>query len=124
MSKQEKRMRRYLMNNILKYKDYRATINYSAEDNVLFGKIEGINALVTFEAENVSELQSAFEEAVDDYLIYCEDHGIKPEKEYKGTFNVRISPELHKQISVEAENEHISLNKYIENALKNSLTAS
>lgn len=112
------------MNNILKYKDYRATINYSAEDNVLFGKIEGINALVTFEAESVDELQSAFQEAVEDYLIYCKDHGIEPEKEYKGSFNVRISPELHKLISIEAEHEQISLNKYVENALKQSLNVS
>lgn len=112
------------MNNILKYKDYRATINYSAEDNVLYGKIEGINALVTFEAENVDELQTAFHEAVDDYLIYCEEHGIEPEKEYKGSFNIRISPELHKMVSIEAENEHISLNKYVENAIRQSLNVS
>ena len=112
------------MNNILKYKDYRAVINYSAEDNVLYGKIEGINALVTFEAETVSELQPAFEEAVNDYLVFCEEHGLKPEKEYKGSFNVRISPDLHKLISAEAESEHISLNKYIENALRNSLKVS
>lgn len=113
-----------MMNNILTYKNYRAVVNYSAEDNVLYGKIEGINALVTFEAENVCELQGAFEEAVEDYLIYCEEHGISPEKEYKGSFNVRISPELHKRIAEEAENEHISLNKYIENALTHSLNAS
>lgn len=112
------------MNNILKYKDYRATINYSAEDNVLYGKIEGINALVTFEAESVDELQTAFHEAVDDYLIYCEEHGIEPEKEYKGSFNVRISPELHKMVSIEAENKHISLNKFVENAIRQSLNVS
>lgn len=112
------------MNNILKYKDYRAIINYSAEDDVLFGKIEGINALVTFEAQSVDELKTAFHEAVDDYLIYCKDNGIEPEKEYKGSFNVRISPELHKLISIEAENEHISLNKYVENALIHSLNVS
>ena len=112
------------MNNILTYKNYRAVINYSAEDNVLYGKIEGINALVTFEAENVSELKEAFAEAVEDYLDYCKDHGISPEKEYKGSFNIRISPELHKRISEEAESEHISLNKFIENALSRSLNVS
>ena len=110
-----------MMDNILKYKDYRATINYSAEDNVLFGKIEGINALVTFEAENVDELHTAFREAVEDYLAYCRDNGIEPEKEYKGSFNVRISPELHKQISIKAEQENVSLNKYVENALRHSV---
>ena len=105
------------MSNVLKYKGFTAKINYSAEDNVLYGKIEGIIALITFEAENATEIETAFHDAVDDYLIYCEENGIEPEKEYRGQFNVRISPELHKAIVQQAICEDISLNKYVENAL-------
>ena len=105
------------MSNVLKYRGYTAKINYSAEDNILFGKIEGIIALITFEAENVAEIATAFHDAVDDYLVYCDENGIEPEKEYRGQFNVRISPELHKSIVQQAMFEDISLNKYVENAL-------
>lgn len=106
------------MSNVLEYKGYRAKVNYSSEDNVLFGKIEGINSVVTFEAENATEINDAFKEAVDNYLAFCKINNIKPEKEYRGCFNVRVSPEMHKKISIEANKENISLNKYIEKALE------
>ena len=105
------------MSNIIQYNGYRARINYSAEDKILYGKIEGIKALVTFEGESPAEVEEAFRESVDAYLALCEEQGISPEKEFKGCFNVRISPELHKTISCKAENENITLNKYVENAL-------
>ena len=106
------------MKDILKYKGYYTKVRFSAEDNILYGKIEGISSLILFEAENASEVEHAFHEAVDDYLLFCEDNGIEPEKEYRGQFNVRVSPELHKQASVEAAAEDIPLNKLVENALK------
>lgn len=106
------------MNDVLKYKGYYTRVRFSSEDNVLYGKIEGISSLVMFEAERASEIEQAFHEAVDDYLVFCEDNGIEPEKDYRGQFNVRVSPELHKQASAEAAAENITLNKLVENALK------
>lgn len=106
------------MKDVLKYKGYFTKVRFSAEDNVLYGKIEGISSLVMFEAEKASDVERAFREAVDDYLAFCEDNGIEPEKEYRGQFNVRVSPELHKQAAAEAAAEDITLNKLVENALK------
>lgn len=106
------------MKDILRYKGYYTKVRFSAEDNILYGKIEGISSLILFEAENASEVEHAFHEAVDDYLLFCEDNGIEPEKEYRGQFNVRVSPELHKQASAEAAAEDITLNKLVENAIK------
>ena len=106
------------MKDILRYKGYYTKVRFSAEDNILYGKIEGISSLILFEAENASEVEHAFHEAVDDYLVFCEDNGIEPEKEYRDQFNVLVSPELHKQASDEAAAEDITLNKLVENALK------
>lgn len=66
--------------NTLIYKGYIGSVNFSDKDNLFFGKIEGINGLVNFEGESVSELRKAFQEAVDDYLAYCEEEGIQPIK--------------------------------------------
>lgn len=110
-----------MMKDMLKYKGYYTKVHFSAEDNVLYGKIEGISSLVMFEAEKASEVEKAFREAVDDYLTFCEDNGIEPEKDYRGQFNVRVSPELHKQASIEASAENITLNKLVENALTSYL---
>ena len=70
--------------NTMTYKGYLGSVAYSEKDNVFFGKIEGIDGLVNFEGESVSELTQAFHEAVDDYLAYCEEEGIQPTKHFSG----------------------------------------
>ena len=96
--------------NTLKYKGYVGSVAYSETDRVFFGKIEGIDGLVNYEGESVGELTAAFKEAVDDYLAFCEEKGIKPEKSYTGTFNVRISPETHRSIARLAARAGITIN--------------
>ncbi len=105
------------MNNILKYKGFYGTVEYSADDNILFGKVIGINGLISYEGKSVDELRTDFEESVDDYIEMCAEKNIKPEKLYKGSFNVRISPELHRQAVIISSAEHISLNQFIENSV-------
>lgn len=107
--------------NILLYKEYWASVSYSNEDNVFFGKIEGINDLINFEGQSVDELKASFIEAVDDYIETCKEIGKEPLKPYKGTFNIRISPELHKVLASKAVEEGISLNSLIEKTLEKDL---
>ncbi len=106
-----------MMENTLQYKGYFTNIQYSSEDRVLHGKIEGIDDLVTFESESAADIESEFHAAVDDYLAYCEEIGKAPSKTYKGTFNVRISPDLHREIALTAMKDGISLNQAVENAI-------
>jgi len=105
------------MKKILEYKGYSTKVEYSIDDHVLYGKIEGIKDLINFECENASEVEGAFQQAVDDYLSFCEDVGKEPDRVYSGTFNVRIDPELHRQLSVMAFRNNESLNQTVENAI-------
>lgn len=105
------------MTDYLKYKDYLATISYSAEDEVFYGKIFGINDLVTFEGTSVSGLKKAFQEAVNDYIETCEQVGKSPEKSYKGLFNVRVPANLHKKAALVAAKNSITLNDFVKAAL-------
>jgi predicted HicB family RNase H-like nuclease len=107
--------------NTLKYKDYIGSISYSAEDEVFYGKIEHINDLITFESMNAHELKHAFQEAVDDYIKFCKEKGIEPEKPFKGSFNVRLRPSLHKRAYQKARESGMSLNKFIEATLEKEL---
>lgn len=92
-------------NNVLEYKGYHAAIEFDAESHTLIGKIDGINDLVTFESDRMNRIDQEFHHAVDDYLEFCKRKGKEPEKEYRGTFNVRISPDLHKELArISAEN--------------------
>ena len=103
--------------NILRYKGYLTIIEFSAEDKLLYGKIEGIGDLVNFVGESVKEIEQAFHEAVDDYLDFCREMGKEPEKSYRGSFNVRISPNLHRAAAVRARESGVSLNRFVETAL-------
>ena len=59
--------------NILEYKGYFTKIHYSAEDKVLYGKIEEIPALVNFESVSAKEIVKEFHNAVDDYILAMEE---------------------------------------------------
>ncbi len=106
------------MKDVMIYKDYIGSVHYSTEDEIFYGKIEGINDSISYEGSSVSELKSAFAEAVEDYLELCNLNGKEPEKMYKGSFNVRITPELHKQAAKRALIEGKSLNQYVEEAIE------
>lgn len=69
-----------MVSNILYYKGYYGKIEYSAEDKVIYGKIMGIHSLISFESESATDIETEFHNAVDDYLLYCEEEGIEPEK--------------------------------------------
>lgn len=111
------------MNNIIEYKNYIGSVEFSEEDGVFFGKVQGIRALISYEGTNARELLDDFHAAVDDYLKLCQASGQEPEKAYKGSFNVRVSPELHKQAAVFAATHQISLNSLMENALQDYVSA-
>lgn len=105
------------MGNLLSYKNYNGTIEYSAEDDCLFGKVTGLKSLISYEGNSVQELKEDFVNAIDEYLADCEERGVAPELPYKGTFNVRISPELHRNIAVYAIEHGKSLNSAVEDAI-------
>lgn len=106
----------------LKYKDYIGSLHYSKEDKVFWGRLELIDSLVTFEAQNASELEGAFKDAVDDYLETCKSKNISPHKPFKGVFNIRIKPELHKAAYQKAIEDGVSLNRFIEDSIQKNLS--
>lgn len=105
------------MDDILEYKGYYATVHFSAEDEVFYGKIIGINDLVSFEGSTVKELKKAYHEAIEDYLETCNELGKEPEKTYKGSFNVRIPSELHRKAAQYAILRNMSLNEFVKQAI-------
>jgi len=105
------------MNNILEHRGYVGSVEFNADDKVFFGKILGIKDLVTFEGESVSELEQSFHDMIEDYLQTCKKLKKEPEKTYKGSFNIRISSEMHKQAAIIASRKNISLNNFIKFAL-------
>jgi len=111
------------MSNVMEYKGYYSSPKYSAEDNVFWGKLEGISDSISFEGTTVNELQTAFIEAVDDYIYTCEQNGMIPKTPFKGRFEINIAPAVHRQIVNFAANKDVSLNQVVETALKGYLAS-
>jgi predicted HicB family RNase H-like nuclease len=105
------------MKDVLKYREFIGSVHYSAEDEVFYGKLEGIDDHISFEGETVQDLQKAFKEAVEDYLEICSSADKKPGKPYRGSFNIRIDPELHKKAARISIELGLSLNQFVEKAI-------
>jgi len=104
----------------LKHKGYIGTVEYSEEDNCLFGKVVGMNKnLITYEGNTVEELKADFEAGIDHYLESCEERGIKPQKAYSGSLNIRIPSEVHSQLAIKAQMTGRSINAIVKDLLTN-----
>lgn len=107
----------------IEYKGYVGSVEFSEPDSLFYGKVMGLRSLISYEGGTAQELISDFHEAVEDYLALCRDEGKEPERAYKGSFNVRVSPELHKQAVVYSLAHQITLNSFVESAIRQSLNA-
>ena len=101
------------MTNYLEYKGYIGTVEFSAEDNCLYGKVSGINDFVNYEAQTVDNLTNAFKEAIEDYLKTCEQLGKEPNKVFKGVFNVRAGSPRHRKLALIADKKKMKLNELV-----------
>ena len=110
------------MNNIMEYKGYWAEIRYSDEDGCFCGKIEGLkDTLISFEGNTVEELKKDFKEAIDFYLDNCKEANEVPEKQCKGSLNVRLGTDLHMKAKMKSIEEQISINELIKRAVMSYL---
>lgn len=110
------------MKDTMTYKGYFGSVHYNDDDKVFYGKLEFIRALISYEGTDVVSLRTAFEEAVDDYLDLCEETGRKPEKPFKGTFNIRLDPSLHQRLVAHAMDEGKTLNAFIKDTLEKAVS--
>ncbi|MEZ5073111.1 MAG: type II toxin-antitoxin system HicB family antitoxin [Bacteroidales bacterium] len=102
----------------LEYKGYKGTIEYSKKDDLLYGKVLGIQGLISYEGSSGKDLEEDFIAAIDEYLSDCKQRHITPEKPFKGSFNVRISPELHQKAALLAMEDQISLNSFVAESIR------
>ena len=109
------------MKDNIEYRGFLGSLHFDSDDETFFGKIEGIEDLVTFEGKSVSELKIAFKAAVEDYLDLCKRNKKNPEKSFKGSFNVRVTSELHRKIHRKALIEGVSLNQIVQRALEKEI---
>ena len=109
------------MNTLMEYKGYHAKTYFDADDKIFVGEVIGIRDSLNLHGYSPDELERMFHQSIDNYLDYCKELGVEPDKEYRGMFNVRISPELHRLAALEAANRNITLNQLVSDILASAL---
>ena len=107
--------------NYLHYKGYVGSVEFSEKDGVFHGKVIGIKSLISYEGDSVQTITQDFRNAIDEYLEDCAKHGDEPEKSFKGSFNVRVESELHRKAAMAALSRDISLNAFVEDAIRQAI---
>lgn len=108
---------------MMNYKGYVGHIEYDEINRIFTGSVVNSQTVITFHGKSVDELEKEFHLSVDDYLEWCREQGVQPEKIYSGKFNVRFQPELHKKAAIAAKKLGISLNSFIEKSTEDELLA-
>jgi len=105
----------------MEYRGYFAKVVFDEDANLFHGEVINLRDVITFEGETVNELKQAFQDSVDDYLRFCSERGEDPEKPYSGRFVVRVEPELHKTIAIEARKRGQSINSLVSEAISKAI---
>jgi len=108
----------------MEYKGYIGLVSYDDKAKIFHGDVINTRDVITFQGTSVDEIEKAFQGSVDDYLDWCSKDGVNPEKPYSGKFNLRLSPELHKEVAVTAKKLNMSINSFVEKALQDEINQS
>lgn len=105
---------------MMKYKGYFGEITYDDDAKIFHGEVVGLKDVITFQGKSVNELKKAFQDSINDYLAWCAERGETPEKTYSGKLHIRMNPNLHAHLTLEAAHRGISLNDLINQKLNRS----
>jgi len=107
---------------MMDYKGYIGDVKYDSDAHIFHGEVINTRDVITFQGKSVDELEKAFQDSITDYIEWCTEDGVEPEKPYSGKFNLRISPELHKEIAISAKLLKLSINRFVEKAIKDEIS--
>lgn len=106
---------------MLNYKNYTGIVEYDPHGRIFTGEVLGLRDMVTFQGRTPEELELSFRESVDFYLEMCARDGVHPDRSFSGRFNVRLSPEIHREVTENAARQRKSLNQWVVEAIEKAL---
>ena len=104
--------------NVMTVEGYHAKIEYDEELDLFRGEILGLNGGADFYGKNPKDLRTEFKKSLQVFLDVCKKKGLEPRRNFSGKFNLRISPELHERLAIEAQAQGKSINTLAQEALQ------
>jgi len=109
------------MKNQITINGYQAVIDYDPEIDLFRGEFIGLNGGADFYARDLDGLRREGALSLQIFLDACAEDGVPPRKAWSGRFNARIPPDLHAQVAQAAAAHGISLNQFVERAIRNEI---
>ncbi len=109
--------------NVMTVDGYHAKIEYDEELDLFRGEILGLNGGADFYGKNPKELRAEFRKSLQVFLEVCKEKGLEPRRNFSGKFNLRISPELHERLAIEAQAQGKSINTLAQEALQERIAS-
>lgn len=103
---------------MMRYKGYIGKVEYDADAKLFHGEVIGLKDTITFQGTSAKEIEKEFKKSIDVYLEWCKELGEKPEKTFSGKLQLRMNPDLHAHLAIEAEKRGVSLNDLINEKLQ------
>ena len=108
---------------MMNYKGFIGVVEYDDDARIFSGEVVNTRTVITFQGTTVDEVENEFHASVDDYLAWCKEDGIEPEKPYSGRFNVRLTPRFHGKVVAAARKLGLSLNAFVEKSLSDEMAS-
>ena len=105
----------------MKYKGYTGIVQFDDEAMIFHGEVAGLRDVITFRGNTPKEIKMEFEASIDGYIDWCYELGQEPEKPFSGNIHLRLKPDLHAKLAIEAKLQGVSLNNYINSTLQRSI---
>jgi predicted HicB family RNase H-like nuclease len=107
--------------NLITVDGYQAKLEYDPDLDMFRGEILGLNGGADFYGHTPDELRAEFRKSLQVFLDVCREKGINPHRRYSGRFNLRISPELHERLAIQAQAQGKSLNVFVQETLQETI---
>jgi predicted HicB family RNase H-like nuclease len=102
---------------MLNYKGYHGHVDFDEEAGLFHGEVIDLRDVITFQGKSVAELEQAFRDSIDDYLEFCKQEEVEPDRPFSGRLMLRLPTDVHRNVYIKAKNEGKSLNEYISEKL-------
>ena len=112
------------MRNTMEIEGYRAVIQFDPDIEMFRGEFVGLNGGADFYARDIAGLRREGAASLEVFLDMCREDGVEPRRQFSGKFNVRIPPDLHACIAAAAAADGKSLNQWVTDELRASVTGS
>ena len=110
---------------MMEYRGYVAEVEFDETIEILHGRVvnSGPYPIATFEATDARDLRREFERSIDEYLAWCKEDGVTPQRPFSGKLNLRLGTELHAAVATAAASRRMSINAWIVRAVRKAVEA-